>query len=57
LIAALDAVRRAAALVDDSTLISTTTSRVAGINANHLTQPHTRIEQRGARGKIVLEGF
>ena len=56
-IAAVDAVRRVAVLVDDGTLISTTTSRVADTNANHLTQPHARIEQGGARGKIVLKGF
>jgi len=57
LIAALDAVRRIAALVDDGTLISTMTSRIASINANHLKQAHARIEQGGARGKNVLEGF
>jgi hypothetical protein len=54
---AVDAMRPVAALGDDGTLISTMTSRIAGINANHLTQPHARIEQGGARGKIVLEGF
>ena len=49
--------RRVAALVDDGTLISTMTSRIAGINANHLKQAHALIEQGGTRGKIVLEGF
>jgi hypothetical protein len=33
------------------------TGRIAGINANHLKQAHARIEQGGACGKIVLEGF
>jgi len=56
-IAAVDAVRRVAVLVDDGTPISTTTSRIAGINVNHLKQARARIEQGGARGKIVLEGF
>jgi hypothetical protein len=57
LIAAVDAVRRVAALGDDGTLISNTTSRIAGINSNHLKRAHARIERGGARGKIVLEGF
>jgi NADPH:quinone reductase-like Zn-dependent oxidoreductase len=52
-----DLLRRVAALVDDGALISTMTSRIAGINANHLKQAHVLIEQGGTRGKIVLEGF
>src|ERR1700682_5240504 len=52
-----DVLRRVAALVDDGTLISTMTSRTAGINANHLKQAHGLIEQGGTRGQIVLEGF
>jgi zinc-binding alcohol dehydrogenase family protein len=52
-----DVLRRVAALVDDGTLISTMTSRIAGINANHLKRAHALIEQGGTRGKIVLEGF
>jgi zinc-binding alcohol dehydrogenase family protein len=52
-----DVLRRVAALVDDGTLTSTLTSRLAGINANHLKQAHELIERGGMRGKIVLEGF
>ena len=57
LIAAVDAMRPVAALGDNGTLISTMTSRIAGINAHHLKRAHAPIEQGGARGKIVLEGF
>jgi hypothetical protein len=57
LIAAVDAMRPVAAPGDDGTLISTMTRRIAGLNANHLKLAHARIEQGGARGKIVMEGF
>jgi zinc-binding alcohol dehydrogenase family protein len=49
--------RRAAALVDDRTLISTMTTRMSGITASNLKLAHGLIEQGGTRGKIVLEGF
>ena len=52
-----DLLTRVATLIDDGTLRSTMTQRVAGINARNLKAAHAQIESGGVRGKIVLEGF
>ena len=52
-----DLLNRVATLIDNGTIRSTMTQRVAGITAKSLKAVHAQVESGRARGKIVLEGF